>query len=202
MPKHILKSVITSFGTSLPKWQSTTWIQSRCSQFFVGSSPSKYTVVHSQFYLTFLTINHLLPEIIYSSVSIQFTPCQPFLDIVVANHDVCFTTHLWNFVSYTFLCTVRSDKGRGLYSLKILVTSWSRSFLSDFTTPVIYSEECKVELGMDNCVLTWRRPDKELTAPWLNPGRGDRVSLMIWGCITNEGVGTLTVFGDVLNMFL
>jgi hypothetical protein len=27
-------------------------------------------------------------------VSIQFTPCQPFLDIVVANPDVCLTTHL------------------------------------------------------------------------------------------------------------
>jgi hypothetical protein len=73
---------------------TTTWIQSRCSPFLVGSSPSKYTVVHSQFYLTFLTINHLLPEITYSFVSIQFTPCQPFFDIVVANPDVCFTTHL------------------------------------------------------------------------------------------------------------
>jgi hypothetical protein len=27
----------------------------------------------------------------------------------------------------------------------------------------------------------------------LNPGRGDRASLMILGCITYEGVGTLTV---------
>ena len=73
---------------------TTTWIQSRCSPFLFGSSPSKYRVVHSQFYLTFLTKNHLLPEIIYSFVSIQFTPCQPFLDIVVVNHDVCLTTHL------------------------------------------------------------------------------------------------------------
>ena len=92
------QSTHTFIGDAAPYHQTysitTTWIQSRCSQFFVGSSPSKYTVVHSQFYLTFLTINHLLPEIIYSSVSIQFTPCQPFLDIVVANHDVCFTTHL------------------------------------------------------------------------------------------------------------
>jgi hypothetical protein len=27
-------------------------------------------------------------------VSIQFPPCQPFFDIVVANPDACFTTHL------------------------------------------------------------------------------------------------------------
>ena len=32
--------------------------------------------------------------------------------------------------------------------------------VNDFWKKVIYSEECKVELGMDNCVLTWRRPDK------------------------------------------
>jgi hypothetical protein len=33
----------------------------------------------------------------------------------------------------------------------------------------------------------------------LNPGGGDRVSLMIWGCITYEGVGTLTVVGGNIN---
>jgi len=30
---------------------------------------------------------------------------------------------------------------------------------------VIYSYECKVELGMDNRVLIWRRPGEELTRP-------------------------------------
>jgi hypothetical protein len=133
------QSTHTFIGDATPDHQTysitTTWIQSRCSPFSVGSSPSKYTVVHSQLYLTFLTINHLLPEIIDSFVSIQFTPCQPFLDIVVANPDVCLTIHLWYFVSYTFLWTVWSDKGRGLYSLNILVTSWSGSCLSDFKTP-------------------------------------------------------------------
>jgi hypothetical protein len=92
------QSTHTFIGDAAPYHQTysitTTWIQSRCSPFLVGSSTSKYTVVHSQLYLTFLTINHLLPEIIYSFVSIQFTPCQPFLDIVVANPIVCLTTLL------------------------------------------------------------------------------------------------------------
>ena len=65
--------------------------------------------------------------------------------------------------------------------------------MHDFWKKVIYSDECKLEFGMDNCVLTWQRPGKEWTAPCLNPGRGVRVSFMIWGCITYEGVGTLTV---------
>ena len=46
--------------------------------FFAGSSLNEYTVVHSQFYLTFITIYHLLPEIIYSCVPIQFTRCRDF----------------------------------------------------------------------------------------------------------------------------
>jgi hypothetical protein len=58
---------------------TTTWIQTWWSSFFVGSSPNKYAVVHSQFYLAFITINHLLPEIIYSFVPISFTPYHPFL---------------------------------------------------------------------------------------------------------------------------
>jgi hypothetical protein len=33
----------------------------------------------------------------------------------------------------------------------------------------------------------------------LNPNRGDRASLMIWGCITYEGVGTLTVVDGNIN---
>ena len=43
-----------------------------------------------------------------------------------------------------------------------------------------YRDECKVELGMDSGIVIWRRPDEEWTPPWLNPGRGVRVSLTIW----------------------
>ena len=72
------QSTLTFIGGAAQYHQTcsitTTWIQSRCNPFLVGSSPSKYTVVHSQFYLTFLTINHVLPEIMYTFVSIQFTP--------------------------------------------------------------------------------------------------------------------------------
>ena len=59
-----------------------TWIQAWWSPFFAWSSRNEYTVVHSQFYLTFITIYHLPPEIIYSFVPIQFTPCQPLLTLL------------------------------------------------------------------------------------------------------------------------
>ena len=61
---------------------TTTWIQPWWSPFLAESSPNKYVVVHSQFYPTFITMNQLLPEIIYSCVSIQFTPCLPFYYIM------------------------------------------------------------------------------------------------------------------------
>ena len=64
---------------------------------------------------------------------------------------------------------------------------------------MIYSDECKVELGMDNRVLIWRRPGEEWTPPCLNPGRGVSVSLMIWGCITYGGEGTLIVVDGNIN---
>jgi len=64
---------------------------------------------------------------------------------------------------------------------------------------MIYCDECKVELGMDNRVLIWRRSGKEWTPPCLNPGRGCRVSLMIWVYINYEGVGTLTVVDGNIN---
>ena len=71
--------------------------------------------------------------------------------------------------------------------------------VNDFWKKVIYSDECKVELGMDNRVLIWRRPGEEWTPPCLNPGRGCRVSLMIWVYINYEGVGTLTVVDGNIN---
>ncbi|CAG2224309.1 unnamed protein product [Mytilus edulis] len=71
--------------------------------------------------------------------------------------------------------------------------------VEDYWRRVIYSDECKVEIGMDNRVLVWRRPGEEWTPPCLNPGRGSRLSLMIWGCITYEGVGTITVVTGNIN---
>ncbi|CAC5380437.1 unnamed protein product [Mytilus coruscus] len=71
--------------------------------------------------------------------------------------------------------------------------------VTDHWRRVIYSDECKVEVRIDNRVLVWRRPDEETTPPCLNPGPRTRLSLMIWGCITYEGVGTITVVTGNIN---
>ena len=52
---------------------------------------------------------------------------------------------------------------------------------------------------MDNRVLIWRQSGKEWTPPRMNPGRGCRVSLVIWVYIAHGGVGTLTVVDGNIN---
>ena len=59
-----------------------------------------------------------------------------------------------------------------------------------------YSDECKVELGMENAVVICRRPRKELTSSYLNPGRGVRVSLTIWAASPMKE-GVLVVGGNI-----
>ena len=71
---HTFKDVAPDHQTYT---NTTTWIQAWWSPFFASSLPNKYMVVHSQFYLTFITIYmyHLLPVIISNFVPIQ---CQQF----------------------------------------------------------------------------------------------------------------------------
>jgi hypothetical protein len=74
-----------------------------------GSSANKYVVVHFQFYLIFITINHLLPEIIYCFVPFQFTPWPSFFDIVVANSDTFFynTLVIFFFKQFSLNSSIR-----------------------------------------------------------------------------------------------
>ena len=64
---------------------------------------------------------------------------------------------------------------------------------------VIFSDECKVIIGENNRVYVWRRPGEEWMPQCISPGRGARVSLMIWGCICWNGPGTLTVVNGNIN---
>ena len=79
------QSTHTFIGDAAPYHQTysitTTWIQSRWNPFLVGSSPSKYTFVYSQFYLTFLIKNHLLPEIMDNLCPSKLHLDSPFLTL-------------------------------------------------------------------------------------------------------------------------
>jgi transposase len=56
---------------------------------------------------------------------------------------------------------------------------------------MIFSDESQVVIGTDNRVYLWRK-DCEVDSPHLVCTLSKRkVSLMVWGCITYEGMGTL-----------
>lgn len=66
---------------------------------------------------------------------------------------------------------------------------------------VIFSDECKVVLGQNNRVYIWRKAGEEWLPACISPGAPPKpaMSLMLWGCITWNGVGTLTVVNGNIN---
>jgi len=63
---------------------------------------------------------------------------------------------------------------------------------------VIFSDESKVEIGLDNRVYIWRRAGEEWLPASTSPPPRKRLGVLIWGCITFNGLGTLDfVEGDI-----
>ena len=80
-----------------------TWIQAWWSPFFPGRSPNKYTIVHSLFYLAFITINHHLPEIISLEMPVPSQVHYVFTVFRLLTDFVCLYTYefwlsLWKIV--------------------------------------------------------------------------------------------------------
>jgi transposase len=66
---------------------------------------------------------------------------------------------------------------------------------------VIFSDETSVEPhGATGRVWVWRKPGEEMNPACLRPTfKSGRVCLMVWGCITWEGVGALHVCNQSVN---
>ena len=63
----------------------------------------------------------------------------------------------------------------------------------------IFSDESQIVLGTNNRVYIWRKDDEKYN-PHLICSRSERkISLMIWGCICYDGVGTLTAVEGKIN---
>jgi len=62
---------------------------------------------------------------------------------------------------------------------------------------VIFSDESKVEIGLDNRVYIWRKAGEEWLPACTSPPPRKRLGVLIWGCITFNGLGTLD-FVDAL----
>ena len=64
---------------------------------------------------------------------------------------------------------------------------------------VIFFDECKIIVGENNRVFVSRKPGEEWLPQCLSPGCKAKMSWMIWGCITFNGVGTLTTVNGNTN---
>ena len=73
---------------------------------------------------------------------------------------------------------------------KTLYAYWNR---------VVFSDECKIDIGTDNCVFIWRRVGEDWMPCCLSQPPTPKFSLMVWGCIIFNGVGTITVVDGNVN---
>jgi hypothetical protein len=56
---------------------------------------------------------------------------------------------------------------------------------------IIISDESQVVIGNNHRVYVWRRANEAYLPQCMYPSRKRRVAVMVWGCITYDGVGTL-----------
>lgn len=85
-----------------------------------------------------------------------------------------------------------SNKSRKKKSFFIQKLQWT---VANHWFSIIFSDETKIMLGNNNKIYVWRKADEKLRPECLGV-RGDRettcrASVMFWGCITFDGVGTL-----------
>lgn len=64
---------------------------------------------------------------------------------------------------------------------------------------VIFSDESQVVVGNNNRIYIWRKKDEAESRDCVCPPAQRRLSVMIWGCISHYGVGTITTVNGTIN---
>ena len=59
------------------------------------------------------------------------------------------------------------------------------------TGNVFFSDEVKISIGSDGCLYVWRRKGEEFSAECCQPVVQHPTSIMLWGCISFQGLGSL-----------
>ena len=71
--------------------------------------------------------------------------------------------------------------------------------VNDYWKQVIFSDESQVVLGKNNRYYIWRKGDEKYRPHLVCPSSQRKISLMIWGCICYDGVGTLVAVEGNIN---
>jgi hypothetical protein len=64
---------------------------------------------------------------------------------------------------------------------------------------LIFFRTTRLIVGENNRIFIWRKPGEEWLPQCLSPGCKAKMSLMIWVCVTFNGVGTLTTVNGNIN---
>ena len=71
--------------------------------------------------------------------------------------------------------------------------------VNNFWNTVIFSDESQVVIGENHRIYVWRTPSEAYLPECMCPQRQRRVAVMVWGCITYSGVGTLCMVEGNIN---
>ena len=71
--------------------------------------------------------------------------------------------------------------------------------VNNYWKQVIFSDESQVVLGKNNHYYIWRKGDEKYRPHLVCPSSQRKISLMIWGCICYDGVGTLVAVEGNIN---
>lgn len=63
--------------------------------------------------------------------------------------------------------------------------------VNQYWNKFIYSDESQIVLGKDNQIYIWRKEDEANNPHFVCPPSKRCISLMVWGCVCDHGVGTL-----------
>ena len=75
-----------------------------------------------------------------------------------------------------------------------------RLTVENYWKRVIFSDESKIMVGHDSRVYVWRKKDEGLQSDLETPRQHKPCyEVMIWGCVTWEGVGTITAVNGNIN---
>lgn len=71
--------------------------------------------------------------------------------------------------------------------------------VENYWKDVIFSDESQIVIGNDNRIFIWRRKDEAYRPACICPRSHRKLSVMIWGCITHHGVGTVCSVNGTIN---
>ena len=71
--------------------------------------------------------------------------------------------------------------------------------VNNYWNSVIFSDESQVVIGESQRVYVWRTSRESYLPQCMCPPRERRISVMVWGCITYHGVGTLCMVNGNIN---